>query len=301
MKYKISQVKPFINSKELEFIKTPLKNNFITEGPQSKKFLDKLLKITDSKYGVLAPNGTLAIALAIMSLGLKKGDEIIIPNFTFYGSYSAAILAGVKPILCDVDKDNFQIDLESAKKVLTPKTKAIMPVHIYGGSVDMSKLINFSKKYKLKVVEDAAQALGVKFKGKSAGSYGNVSAFSFYADKSLTTGEGGLITTNNKNIYKNLLLLRNQGRIKSGTFVHNNLGYNFRYNDILASIGLAQLQKFNFIKKRKLEIYNLFQNTDHDELNLYENHHIHHDWEVIVMSKRRIAHKTRDLETFHIF
>jgi perosamine synthetase len=259
MKYKISQVKPFINSKELEFIKTPLKNNFITEGPQSKKFLDKLLKITDSKYGVLAPNGTLAIALAIMSLGLKKGDEIIIPNFTFYGSYSAAILAGVKPILCDVDKDNFQIDLESAKKVLTPKTKAIMPVHIYGGSVDMSKLINFSKKYKLKVVEDAAQALGVKFKGKSAGSYGNVSAFSFYADKSLTTGEGGLITTNNKNIYKNLLLLRNQGRIKSGTFVHNNLGYNFRYNDILASIGLAQLQKFNFIKKRKLEIYNLFQ------------------------------------------
>ena len=259
MKYKISQVKPFINSKELEFIKTPLKNNFITEGPQSKKFLDKLLKITDSKYGVLAPNGTLAIALAIMSLGLKKDDEIIIPNFTFYGSYSAAILAGVKPILCDVDKDNFQIDLESAKKVLTPKTKAIMPVHIYGGSVDMSKLINFSKKYKLKVVEDAAQALGVKFKGKSAGSYGNVSAFSFYADKSLTTGEGGLITTNNKNIYKNLLLLRNQGRFKSGTFVHNNLGYNFRYNDILASIGLAQLQKFNFIKKRKLEIYNLFQ------------------------------------------
>ena len=259
MKYKISQVKPFINSKELEFIKTPLKNNFITEGPQSKKFLDKLLKITDSKYGVLAPNGTLAIALAIMSLGLKKGDEIIIPNFTFYGSYSAAILAGVKPILCDVDKDNFQIDLESAKKVITPNTKAIMPVHIYGGSVDMIKLINFSKKHKLKVVEDAAQALGVKFKGKSAGSYGSVSAFSFYADKSLTTGEGGLITTNNKNIYKNLLLLRNQGRIKSGIFVHNNLGYNFRYNDILAAIGLAQLQKFDFIKKRKLEIYNLFQ------------------------------------------
>ena len=190
MKYKICQVKPFINSKELEFIKNPIKNNFITEGPQSKKFLEKLLKITDSKYGVLAPNGTLAIALAIMALGLKKNDEIIIPNFTFYGSYSAAILAGVKPILCDVDKYNFQIDLESAKKVITPNTKAIMPVHIYGGSVDMIKLINFSKKHKLKIVEDAAQALGVKFKGKSAGSYGSVSAFSFYADKSLTTGEG---------------------------------------------------------------------------------------------------------------
>jgi perosamine synthetase len=264
MKYKISQVKPFINSKELEFIKKPIKNNFITEGPQSKKFLEKLLKITDSKYGVLVPNGTLAIALAIMALRLKKNDEIIIPNFTFYGSYSAAILAGVKPILCDVDKDNFQIDLESAKKVITPNTKAIMPVHIYGGSVDMIKLINFSKKHKLKIVEDAAQALGVKFKGKSAGSYGSVSAFSFYADKSLTTGEGGLITTNNKSIYKNLLLLRNQGRIKSGTFIHNNLGYNFRYNDILASIGLAQLKKFDFIKKRKLEIYNIFKKNLND-------------------------------------
>ena len=258
MNYKISQVKPFINSKELEIIKNPIKNNFITEGPQSRKFLEKLLKITETKYGVLAPNGTLAIALAIMALGLKKDDEIIIPNFTFYGSYSAAILAGVKPILCDVDKSNFQIDLESAQKIITPKTKAIMPVHIYGGSVNMSDVVNFSKRYKLKIVEDAAQALGVKFKKKSAGSFGLVSAFSFYADKSLTTGEGGLIVTNSKKIYKNLLSLRNQGRIKSGSFIHNNLGYNFRFNDILASIGLAQLQKFELIKKRKLKIYKTF-------------------------------------------
>ena len=116
MKYKITQLKPFINNKEVQAIKTPIRNNFITEGPQSTKFLQKLLKITGSKYGVLAPNGTLAIAASIMSLGLKKGDEIIIPNFTFYGSYSAAILAGLKPILCDVDRKNFQIDVDSAEK-----------------------------------------------------------------------------------------------------------------------------------------------------------------------------------------
>ena len=259
MKYRITQVKPFINQRELEEIKDPIKSNFITEGPQSKKFLDKLLKITQSKYGVLAPNGTLAITVAIMSLGLNKGDEIIIPNFTFYGSYSAAILAGLKPILCDVDKENFQIDVESAKKVITPKTKAIMPVHIYGGSVNMEEILKFSKKYKLKVVEDAAQALGIRFKGKSAGSFGDVSAFSFYADKAITTGEGGLIVTNNKKIYRNLLLIRNQGRIKSGSFIHNNLGYNFRFNDLLASVGLAQLKKFDSIKKRKLEIYKRFK------------------------------------------
>jgi perosamine synthetase len=264
MKYRINQVKPFIDSKELRFIKNPITNSFITEGPQSKLFLNKLLKITKSKYGVLAPNGTLAITVAIMALGLKRGDEIIIPNFTFYGSYSAAILAGLKPILCDVDKENFQIDLASAKKIITPKTKAIMPVHIYGGSVNMSSVLKFSRKNKLKVVEDAAQALGVKYKGKSAGSFGHVSAFSFYADKALTTGEGGLIVTNNKKIYKNLLLIRNQGRIKSGSFIHNNLGYNFRFNDILASVGLAQLKKFDLIKKKKLEIYNKFKNNLQD-------------------------------------
>ena len=259
MKYRINQVKPFIDSLELKELKKPIIKNFITEGPQSKLFLNRLLKITQSKYGVLAPNGTLAITVAIMALGLKKGDEIIIPNFTFYGSYSAAILAGLKPILCDVDKKNFQIDLVSAKKIITLKTKAIMPVHIYGGSVNMEEVIKFSKKYKLKIVEDAAQALGVTYKGKSAGSFGDVSAFSFYADKALTTGEGGLIITNNKKIYRNLLLIRNQGRIKSGSFIHNNLGYNFRFNDILASVGLAQLKKFKIIKKRKLEIYKIFK------------------------------------------
>tara|TARA_B110000027_G_scaffold126723_1_gene145380 strand:- start:2464 stop:3573 length:1110 start_codon:yes stop_codon:yes gene_type:complete len=272
MKYRISQVKPYIDNSELRFLKKPVKNNFITEGPQSKLFLDKLLKITGSRYGVLAPNGTLAITVAIMGLGLKRGDEIIIPNFTFYGSYSAAILAGLKPILCDVDKKNFQIDLDSAKKIITPKTKAIMPVHIYGGSVNMSEVLKFSKKYNLKVVEDAAQALGVKYKGKSAGSFGHVGAFSFYADKAITTGEGGLIITNNKRIYKNLLLIRNQGRIKSGSFIHNNLGYNFRFNDILASIGLSQLKKFDLIKKRKLEIYKKFKKNLQklDEIKFFE-------------------------------
>jgi len=260
MKYKIYQVKPFINNNELQEIKKTINKNYITEGPQSKKFLKKLLKITKCKYGVLAPNGTLALTVAMMSLNLKKGDEIIIPNFTFYGSYSAAILAGLKPVLCDVDRENFQIDVNSAKKVITSKTKAIMPVHIYGGSVHMENVVKFSKKYNIKIIEDAAQALGVKYKGKPAGSFGDVSAFSFYADKSLTTGEGGLIVTNSKKIHNKLLLIRNQGRIKSGSFIHNSLGYNFRFNDLLASTGIAQLKKFKLIQKNKYKIYNKFKN-----------------------------------------
>lgn len=256
--YKIFQVKPFINNNEIIEISKPLKKNFITEGSQSKKFLRKLLDITKAKYGVLVPNGTLAITLAIQSLKLQKDDEIIIPNFTFFGSFSAAILANVKPILCDVDKDNFQICLKSAKKKITKKTKAIMPVHIYGGSVNMILLKKFAKKYNLKIVEDAAQALGVTFKEYPVGSFSHVSAISFYADKTITTSEGGLVITNSKKIYKNLLLLRNQGRLVSGKFIHNHMGYNFRFNDLLSSIGLAQLKKFPKIKRNKLNIYNLF-------------------------------------------
>jgi perosamine synthetase len=259
MSYKINQIQPFLNNKEKNSIKETIKNKWLTAGNKSKKFISMLTKLHKCKYGVLVPNGTIAITLALMALKLKKNSEVIMPNFTFFGTYSAIVLAGLKPILCDVDDKNFQIDLDSANKILTKNTKAIMPVHIYGGSVDMKKLLAFGKKHKLKIIEDAAQAIGVKYKNKPAGTLSDVAAFSFYADKTITTGEGGLVLTNKKNIYENLLKYQNQGRKKSGIFIHNHIGYNFRFNDVLASIGIEQLKKLNLIKKNKLKIYKLYK------------------------------------------
>jgi len=259
MSYKISQIQPFLNDKEKSSVQETIKNKWLTAGNKSKKFITMLTKLHKCKYGVLVPNGTIAITLALMALKLKRNSEVIMPNFTFFGTYSAIVLAGLKPILCDVDDKNFQIDLNSAKKVITKNTRAIMPVHIYGGSVNMEKVLVFSKKNKLKIIEDAAQAIGVKYKNKPAGSLSDVAAFSFYADKTITTGEGGLVLTNKKNIYKNLLRYQNQGRKKSGIFIHNHIGYNFRFNDVLASIGIEQLKKLNQIKKNKLKIYKLYK------------------------------------------
>ena len=134
-----------------------------------------------------------------------------------------------------------------------------MPVHIYGLSANMDEVMSFAKKHNLLVVEDAAQALGVKWRGKGCGSFGDVSTFSFFADKTITTGEGGFVCTNNKEIYENLLYLRNQGRIDRGTFIHPKMGYNFRMTDIQMAIGLSQLEKFDFIVERKNEIYQLYK------------------------------------------
>ena len=240
-------------------ISTSINKQWITEGEKSNFFLKEMLKLTQCKYGVLVPNGTQALSLCAMALNLKPGDEIIIPDFTFFGSVSSMIMIGLQPILCDVDPLNFQIDLSSAEKVLTKKTKAIMPVHIYGGSVKMDDVVKFAKKNKLYIIEDAAQGVNVSYYKKAVGSFGDTSAFSFYADKTVTTGQGGLVVTQKENIYKNLQRLTNQGRIKSGEFKHYFLGYNFKFNDILASIGLVQLKKLNNIVRRKIFILNRFK------------------------------------------
>lgn len=257
---KVPQFIPFINSDDYDSLKESFDNSWITEGPKAKEFTDKLLELTGAKYGVFAPNGTLAIYLALKAIGIKEGDEVIVPNFTFLGSASAVEMVGAIPIFCDVNKENFQIDLEDAIRVTTKKTKAIMPVHVYGTAVEMDEVLDYSNKYNVKVIEDAAQGIGVLYKGRHVGTIGEIGTFSFFADKTITTGEGGFITTNNKDVYENLLYLRNQGRIDRGSFIHPRIGYNFRITDLQASLGLSQLSKLSQIQKRKTEIYTTYFN-----------------------------------------
>ena len=163
-------------------------------------------------------------------------------------------MVGAKPVFVDVNRKNFQIDLKNADHLVTKRTKAIMPVHIYGTVADMDQVRKFAKKHKLMIIEDAAQAVGVHRDKVHAGTFGNVGCFSFFADKTITTAEGGLVVTNNEEIYQNLLYLRNQGRIDRGSFVHPEIGYNFRMTDIQAAVGLVQLSKLEEIKSRKNEI-----------------------------------------------
>ena len=255
---KICQFKPFVNNDEYEAIKDCFDKNWITEGPKAKEFVEKLCKLMNVKYGVLAPNGTLSLYLGLRALNIKAGDEVIVPDFTFIASANAVEMVGATPIFCDIGPD-LQIDINSCEKLITEKTKAIMPVHIYGMACDMDKVCNFAKKNNLLIIEDAAQAVGITWKNKHCGTFGDIGSFSFFADKTITTGEGGFVCTNNEKLYKKLLYLRNQGRLNRGTFIHSEIGYNFRMNDILCAVGLTQLKKLNEIIQKKLKIMEYYK------------------------------------------
>lgn len=266
MEYKVPQLEPFIGKEELKNLKKVIDKKWITEGPFSKEFLDNIKDFTKAKYAVLANNGTLALFLGLLSLDIGEGDEVIVPDSTFNASASSIAFTGAKPVFVDIDEGNLNIDAKKIEKAITKKTKAIMPVHIYGQSADMDTIVKIAKKHKLKIIEDAAESYGVFYKGKHTGTIGDVGVISFFADKTITCGEGAVILTNNNKLYDKLRYLRNQGRLQSGSFIHPQLGMNFRMTDLQCAVGVAQLKKFKKIEKSKLKIYKLYRsllkNTD---------------------------------------
>jgi len=278
-KMKVSQMQPYVGLDEYESIKECFETNWLTEGPKSREFVFQLCEMVGSKYGVLAPNGTLALYLGLKSMGIGDGDEVIVPNFTFIASATAVVMAGAIPRFVDVELDTLQINVEDCERVLNKRTKAIMPVHMYGASCDMTKVMQFANDNDLLVIEDAAQAIGVGWNGKPCGSFGDVGCFSFFADKTITTIEGGFVCTNREEIYEKLLYLRNQGRVSRGTFIHPEIGYNFRMNDLQSAIGLKQLEKKDYIFRRKRE------NFDYYVERLKDNKHLR-----IIFPKKESGH-----------
>lgn len=265
----IPQISPFITIEEYEEIKDCFKNNWFTEGPKADEFISKAKEMLGVKYALFAPNATLGLYLALRAAGVEPGDEVIVADFTFYASATSIEMVGAIPVFCEVNRNNFQIDVNGAHKLVTPKTKAIMPVHMYGMCVNVNEIEEFASRYHLKVVEDAAEAFGVKFGGYKyakngdntimAGTTGDIGVYSFYADKTITTGgEGGLIVTDNEKMHNKILYYRNQGRLSAGTFVHPEIGYNFRLTDLQAGIGLVQLRKLDQIIQNKLRIWDSF-------------------------------------------
>src|SRR3989344_134467 len=260
MKYKIPQVNPYFTKDEEKEVLDSLRNAWVTEGPKAKSFISEMLSMTKAKYGVLAPNGTLALYMSLMVLGISPGDEVIVPDFTMIASSNAVYLTGATQVFVDVRIDDLNIDTSKIEKAITKKTKAIMPIHIYGGACDMDKVMQIARKNKLLVVEDACQGHGLYYKKKHVGTIGDAGCFSFFADKTFTTGgEGGMVVTNNKKIYEKLLYFRNQGRLSSGSFIHPQIGYNFRMTDLQCAVGLAQIRQFDKILKKRLRNCSLYE------------------------------------------
>lgn len=259
MKYRIPQLEPYVGKEELENLKKVIEKKWLTEGPFSMEFIELIKKFAGSKYVLLVSNGTLALFLSLLGLGVGEKDEVIVPDFTFIASASSIAFTGATPVFVDVSKGNFNIDPEKIESKITNKTKVIMPVHIYGQAADMGPIIKIAKKYNLKILEDAAQGFGVYWRGKHTGTIGDVGIISFFVDKTITTGEGAAILTKNQDVYEKIKLMRNQGRSTSGTFIHSELGMNFRMTDLQSAVGVAQIKKFKKIEKIKLRNYELYK------------------------------------------
>lgn len=242
-----------IDRDDIEAVIDVLKSDWITQGPKVKEFEQALAKYCNSKYAIAVSSGTSALHLAYLAADLKTSDEVITTPNTFVATSNMILAVGAKPVFCDIRLDTYNIDENKIEKYINKKTKAIVPVHFAGHPCEMDKILRLAKKYKLLVIEDASHALGAEYKNRKIGSLGDLTVFSFHPVKSITTGEGGAILTNNKDFYDKLILLRSHGimKDKDGFNVMTKLGYNYRLTDIQAVLGWSQLKKLDkFIELR---------------------------------------------------
>lgn len=253
----------FIDESDLNAVSEVLQSDFLTTGPKAKEFEDAIASYVGAKYAVTFSNGTAALHGACYAAGISEGDEVITTPMTFASSANCVLFMGGKPVFADIDKDNFNIDINDIKKKITTKTKAIIPVDYTGQAVNIEGIKELVKGKDIVIIEDGAHSLGTKFKGKHVGSLADMTMFSFHPVKTITTGEGGIITTNNETFYHRLLSFRSHGITREPDqledksnggwyYEQQDLGFNYRMTDFQAALGISQLKKIDaFIQRRK--------------------------------------------------
>ena len=286
---------PLLNGNEKKYLNECIDTGWISsEGPFIKRFEEEMASYVGRKFGVAVSNGSAALDIAVRALGIKEGDEVIMPTFTIISPAQSVVYAGGKPVLVDADAQTWCMDVKQIEAKITPKTRAIIVVHIYGFPTDMDPVIALANKYKLHIIEDAAEMHGQTYKGRRCGSFGHISIFSFYPNKHITTGEGGMIMTDDETLAEKCKYYRNLCFKPERRFVHEELGWNYRMTNLQAALGVAQLEKIDTHILRKREIgtlYNLYlQNVSGIELmpvstSFAENIY----WVYAVVSKNKTA------------
>jgi perosamine synthetase len=246
---------PYITHKDIKKVNQTLKSGWISsDGPEVKKFEKKFSKYVNRRYSAAVSSGTAALEIAVKAVGIKKNDEILIPNFTIISNALAVLKQQAKPILIDCNLENWNINIQDIEKKITKKTKAIIITHIYSFPNEMDQILKICKKKNIIIIEDAAEVLGLRYKNKKCGSFGDISTFSFYANKQVTTGEGGMISTNRLDLFNKCKSLRNMCFGKQNRFNHDDIGWNYRMTNMQASLGLSQIENINKVIKKKMEI-----------------------------------------------
>lgn len=246
---------PLLNGNEKKYLCECIDTGWISsEGPFVKQFEERMSDAVGRKYGIAVSNGTAALEVAMQAIGIGEGDEVIMPTFTIISCAMAVTKLGAKPVLVDSDPDTWNMNIDEIETKITPKTKAILVVHLYGLPVEMDSVLELARKYDLKIVEDAAEMHGQTYKGRPCGSFGDISTFSFYPNKHITTGEGGMVVTDDESLAEKCRMLRNLCFRKDIRYVHDEISDNYRFTNLQAAVGLAQLERLNEFVEKKREI-----------------------------------------------
>lgn len=307
---KVPVNEPLLAKNTKKYVDYCIKTNWISSGGSFlKRFEKKFSNFIGMKYGVANTSGTASLHLAMLSLGISKNDEVILPAHTMMSSAAAISYVGAKPVLVDIESETYNIDVNKIEEKISKKTKAIMIVDLFGHAVDYDPILKLSREYNLYTVDDAAQSHGATYKGKMVGSLTDISCFSFYANKIITTGEGGMMLTNNKTFFEEATSFRDLYHNKKRRFLHDKIGYNYRMTNLQAAIGLAQLEeirKFLKIKKSMAQLYN--ENLeDVDGIKLPTKHRYAnpvHWMYVILVNKKKFGidrnHLMKELKKYHV-
>ena len=309
---KIPVYNPVLNGNEKKYVNQCLDSNWISsKGNFIEKFERKFSNYLNVGYATTVSNGTVALHLALSALGIGKDDEVIVPTLTYIASVNAIAYVGAKPIFVDSNENSWNLDHDKLLELITPKTKAIMVVHLYGNSCDMDPIVDICKAHGIFLIEDTAEAFGTKYKDKYAGTFGDIATFSFYGNKTITTGEGGMVVANNKSLIDKVYYLKNQGVSADKEYWHDVIGFNYRMTNICAAIGLAQIEGADVVLEKKMLIafwYQKYLNPTKVKFQSVQKGATHTYWMVtvqvknlIIKDKVRAYLKANNVETRPIF
>jgi len=259
---KIPVYRPDLGGNEKKYVMNCLDSTWISsKGEYIEKFEENFRKRVGTEHATSVCNGTVALHLAMVSLGIGQGDEVIVPTFTYIASANSITYTGAIPVFADSCADTWQLDPEDVERRITPRTKAIMAVHLYGHSCNMAALQALAKRHRLFLIEDCAEAIGTIYRGQHVGTFGDISTFSFFGNKTITTGEGGMVVSNDKTIIERARHFKGQGLASHREYWHDVVGYNFRMTNICAAIGLAQLERLDEFLTRKQQIAGMYKSA----------------------------------------
>jgi perosamine synthetase len=251
---------PSITQKEIDYVTDAVTSGWVSSlGKYIDSFEETFASYCGTKYAIATSNGTTALHLALVALGIENGDEVIVPDLTFVATANAVKYIGAKVVTVDIDEESLCISPQAIENAITAKTKAIIPVHLYGHPANMDEINKLAQKYNLVVVEDAAEAHGAEVNGKKVGGLGKVGVFSFYGNKIITSGEGGMITTNDESLYQRMKYLRDHAMSKEKRYWHTEVGFNYRMTNLQAALGFAQLERIDEILDKKKQVFGWYQ------------------------------------------